>query len=355
MPGIFQPSLSFQRIPRTAPSEARIEKLSQIATLTGQPGVFILTLWNLGNRYASDSSFPQDQRAGLQEPSTSSPGRSRNLRGVHWPHTGPTGCLTCGRRTCPSGLRRRFWAPSSLPPSSPHTNAGTSLSGPGEAVGRSAVTRKWSRHRPRVHTEAAPASGPSSRLSVNHQPARGPVRRTAPAPGPGCPFPWPPRLVPATSSPTSSGARPEPSCPSGRTAAPSSPRSWTQIWTRTRPAASQLCSLGPGTDLGLAKPVPAPSQVPPRPQEQVSLVKVKKKKNKLLRVKSSGVEPALKVKSCFPWRVLWRAAKRFSTDVPDPRPLEVNQGTSLFGALIIPKKGHHPKSWSNIIPNCLLS
>lgn len=146
---------------------------------------------------------------------------------------------------------------------------------------REAVTRKWiTSQAARAHRGGLPPRAQGSRLSVNHQPARGPVRRTTPhlrataALPPGLHPRFPP-----TSFLTSSRARPEPFCPSGRTAAPSSPWSWTQIWTRTRPAASQLCSLGSGTGLGLAKPVPAPSQVPPRPQEQVSLVKVKKKQS----------------------------------------------------------------------------
>ena len=188
MPGIFQRSLRFHRNPRTAPSEARIEKQSKIPTLTGHPSVLILTLWNLGNRYASDCSFPQGQLAGLQELSTSSPGGSRYLRGVHWPHTRPTGCLTCGRCIWPSGLQRRFSVPSFLPPSSPHTNAGTNLSATGESGRCSAVTRKWLTSQAE-RTEVASRLGPraaDSKLIISQPEGRSDGQR--PASGPRLPF-----------------------------------------------------------------------------------------------------------------------------------------------------------------------
>lgn len=115
--------------------------------------------------------------------------------------------------------------------------------------------------------------GPRTADSVNHQPARGPIRRSdgqRPASGHGCTSTWPPPLVPrprAFSHPAESGRA---SCPSERTANPSPAHGCGYRYGRGpgRP----LTNLAPWvtrTGPGLAKPVPAPRQVPPRPQEQV--------------------------------------------------------------------------------------
>ena len=160
MPGIFQRSLSFQRNPRTAPSEARIEKLSQIPTLTGHPS-FHFNSVEFGKQICLRLLFPPRPASRPPGAKHQLPGGSRYLRGVHWPHTRPTGCLTCGRCICLSGLQRRFLVPSFLPPTSPHTDAGTNLSATGESGRYSAVTMKWLTSQAKLCTQRwPPASGP---------------------------------------------------------------------------------------------------------------------------------------------------------------------------------------------------
>lgn len=143
------------------------------------------------------------------------PGGSRYLRGVHWPHTRPTGCLTCGRWIWPSGLQRRFSVPSFLPPSSPHTNAGANLSATRESGRCSAVTRKWLTSQAE-HTEVASRLGPRAadyQLIISQPEGRSDGQR--PASGPRLPFHLASPLVPAheLSHPAEPG--PSPPAPAG--------------------------------------------------------------------------------------------------------------------------------------------
>lgn len=159
MPGIFQRSLSFQRNPRTAPNEARIEKQSKIPTLTGHPGVFILPLWNLGNRYASDCSFPQGQLAGLQELSTSSPEEAGTC-GESTGHTpGPRGVSPVAGGSGPQAFSEGSRSPLSCLRALP-TQTQEQICRPLENLdGAQLLPGSGSRHRPSTQ-RWPPASGP---------------------------------------------------------------------------------------------------------------------------------------------------------------------------------------------------